>query len=409
MINGNAKNVPRLCPNWIDSFLEYTGAGSSPDIFRKWTAIGVLSGAVERRVWSFTKGAPLYPNCYIVLTGPPGVGKSVPLSKAEGILRKVEKLHVAPSSVTTASLIDTIAASEISLTTIYPVKQDIKFNSLIVVASELGIFMPAYESQFINTLIKLYDGELYEERRRKGKKEHTRIDSPSLTILGGTTPAYLNGTLPDGAWDQGFTSRTIFIFHGDETLGDIFGESEGENRQLQDLLIKDLNAIRLMYGKMTWTKAAMSKVEAWNKSGRAPVPEHGKLLHYNSRRLAHLLKLSMVASIAENNSMEITLEHVEVAFNWLFEAEHYMPDIFKSMGISEDARAMQDLHYYVMKLAAKSPNKMVSEHILVGFLRDRVPSHSVMRVLDVMVNSRDLKKHFVDGRPWYTAEVKVPY
>ena len=407
--SGNANATPRLCQNWIDSFLDYTSASSSPEIWRRWTAIGVLAGVVERRVWSFTKGAPLFPNCYILLTGPPGIGKSACLGKAEILLRRVEKLHVAPSSMTTASLIDTLAGSEVSMTSIYPVKQDIKFNSLIVMSSEFGIFLTAYESGFINTLNKLYDGEFYEERRRTGKKEHTRIDAPSLTIIAGTTPSYLNTTLPDGAWDQGFTSRSILIFHGEEILdGVIFGEPTApeEEKKQSDILLKDLNTIRLMYGRMTWQPEAMMRVELWNREGRKPLPEHGKLTHYNSRRLAHLLKLSMVASIAESNEMTVTVANVETAFEWLLEAERLMPDIFRSMGISEDARAMQDLHYYVMKLAAKAPNKMVSEHVLVSFLRDRVPSYSVMKIIEIMVGSHDLKKHYADNQVWYTAQAR---
>jgi len=362
-------------------------------------------------VWSFTKGSNLYPNCYIVLTGPPGVGKSVVLTKAETLLRKIEKLHVAPSSVTTASLIDTLAASDVSFTEIYPVKLDIKFNSLFVLSSELGIFMTAYETQFINTLNKLYDGELYEERRRTGKKEHTRIDAPSLAIIAGTTPAFINTTLPDCAWDQGFTSRTIFVFHGEETKGTVFGKATDSVHQerIRDMLVQDAREARKMYGEMEWDLDAQTMIEVWNENGRKPIPEHNKLTHYNSRRLAHILKLSMIASIAESNEGRIRAGHVELAFKWLFEVEDNMPDIFATAGVVGDARAMEDLHYFVMMTAKHSENKMVGEHLLYKFLQKKVPSYSIPKVIEVMVASHDLIKHYDGGRTWYTAGVKLKH
>src|SRR5262245_36320651 len=98
----------RRLPNWITSFMRLTEHLDTPEIFRRWAAISVLSSVLERKVWNRTKGRPLYPNLYIVLVGTPGAGKSAIVSYCEKLLRALEEIHVAPSSVTSASLVDAL-------------------------------------------------------------------------------------------------------------------------------------------------------------------------------------------------------------------------------------------------------------------------------------------------------------
>lgn len=367
-----------------------------------------MSAALERKVWSRTKGSNLYPNLYTILVGPPGVGKSAVLSQSERLLRAVPELFVAPSSTTTASLVDTVNIAIRKIIRPNDTPNFVQFNSLQVVASELGVFLPAYDPAFMNTLTKLYDGELYEERRRTGKVNHLRIDQPQLSILGGTTPSYLNSFLPDGAWDQGFTSRTIFIFSGEPVRSNIFSE-ENEFASLEVAylaLVHDLKLIALLFGKMEWTEAAKAAIVEWDQEDLAPIPSHGKLTHYNSRRLAHVIKLSMIASVSRTSELIIEPEDFLVARRWLLEAEVLMPDIFLSMGLNADSRAMEDCWYFVYQTFSKT-KASVGEHHIVDFLSKRVPSYQVTKVIEIMVKSKMLKVEFKEGMPVYTPLPRV--
>src|SRR6476646_4910021 len=102
------KGSGRRLPNWISSFIRLTSNLETPDIFRKWAGISIISSVLERKVWSKSKGSQLFPNLYIVLVSPPGIGKSQIISRAENIIRQVPDIFVAPSSVTSASLVDTM-------------------------------------------------------------------------------------------------------------------------------------------------------------------------------------------------------------------------------------------------------------------------------------------------------------
>lgn len=349
---------------------------------------------MERRIWSKTKGSILYPNLYVILAATPGVGKSNILSVTETLLRKVPSIFVAPSSLTTAALIDTVALSKKQLAVTGLMNGTaLEYYSTQVIASELGVFLPAYDPPFMNTLTKLYDGEHYEERRRTGKVNHLIIERPLLSILGGTTPSYLNSFLPEGAWEQGFTSRTIFVFSNEKQRKPIWGDevSADVTHRLEVDLLADLTTISNLYGIMDWSQDSMDAITDWDEADMKPVPDHIKLAHYNSRRLAHLLKLCMVACMARSNDLRVEMCDFITAKGWLLEAEHVMPDIFNAGGRTIDSSAIEEAKFFLKKLYIRD-GRPVSEHLLVAFLRDRIPAHNIARVIEIMEKSRDIKR-----------------
>lgn len=334
-----------------------------------------------------------------MLVSPPGIGKSAIISHADKLLRNISEIFIAPSSVTSASLIDTLS---IAVRTVFHPTPTV-FNSVQVFSSELQNFLPAYEASIMGELTKLYDCELYEERRRTGKVQHVKIDNTQLSILAGTTPSYLNGFLPEGAWDQGFMSRTIMVFCDEAVNTAMFGTGEDEeHKQLYQDLLNDLRVVFKYFKQMTWTEMAQQAIMDWINNGEKPKPEHNRLLHYNTRRRVHLLKLSMVACIARGDTeLVVTPDDFTVALDWLLEVEALIPDIFKSMVVTGEARIMQDAHFHLVQIH-KGLNKPVPEHYLVSFLKDRIPSQNISKVIETMVKSRMLKQEFNSPLPCYT-------
>lgn len=381
---------------------------ASPSIFREWSAISLLSGAMERRIWVHTKGSNLFPNLYTILVGPPGVGKSAILSQVERLLRSVPDIFVAPSSVSAASLVDSIVLASRKIIRPNDVPSFVQFHYLTAIASELGVFLPIYDALFMNSLTKFYDGEPYEERRRTSAVKHVKIEHAHLCIIGGTTPSYLNGFLPEGGWDQGFTSRTIFIYSGESVYTPLFGES-GDYDGLEATylnLLRDLKVIGGLYGKMEWTREAATAIEAWNRAGCPPVPEHNKLTHYNTRRLAHVIKLCMIASISRSDELLITDIDYQRALGWLLDAEVRMVDIFHAKGVAGDSAAIEDCWDFIFRAYSKE-KKPIAEHRVVRFLAAKVASHNVSKVIEVMKQAGMIKLEMVDGRNGFIPAARV--
>lgn len=401
--------MPRKLSSFIDGFLRYTEGRGSPAIYRKWTAIFLVGAALERKAWITTAKGVLYPNQYLFLVGPAGVGKSLCTALSYNLLSSIRTsetpIHIAPTSVTKASLADALNKAERRIVKLHETPAITAFNSLQVVSNELGVFLPAWDGDFMSTLTDLWDNGRYHETRRTSKVE-INIPKAQLNILSSTTPAYLNSLLPEGAWEFGFMSRVINIYSGETEYTDIFAQLDHDGTEYKSL-VHDLADIYGIWGEFKITDEVKEAINTWARQGFRPRPDHPKLTHYSTRRLAHLLKLCIIACAASSSDRTIMLEHYAEALDWLVEAESYMPDIFKALKVGGDGRAMEECWYFAMKYWVRK-KEPVPEHLLITFLGEQVPAHSVDRILDVMVRAQLLTKKFMNsGQQGYEPKVRT--
>ena len=99
----------------------------------------------------------------------------------------------------------------------------------------------------------------------------------------------------------------------------------------------------------------------------------------------------MVASISRTSDLEITLEDYHVALGWLLEAETFVPDLFNSHGVAGDTAAIDDAWDFIFRAYNKEGQKAVLEQRVVNFLRTKVPSHSIMKIIEVMERAGIIK------------------
>lgn len=380
--------------SWVDGFLQYTSEIGSPMLFRKWTGIFTVAAALERKVWVRTNKGQLFPNMYVCIIGPAGVGKTVAASIAGDFLSQLEDHHIGSTSVTRASLIDDLRDANRSIVRLTDNPPTVNFNSLCVISNELGVLIPSYENDFMNILTDLWDCREYSERRRT-KDLKFKIQNPQLNLIAATTPSYLNNLIPEGAWDQGFLSRMLLVYSGESEPVDLFTETNRSEQQEHDLLA-DLRRISTLYGRMQFSEEAAEAITIWHKAKGPPTPDHPKLVNYNVRRTAHLLKLCQVACASTSDDLIITLDHYAEALDWLLEMEKFIPDIFKSMSAGGDSNVMRETWYHVYHLWMKE-RKPIAEHRIINFIQERTPAHNVGRILEVMVRGQIFKEELVAG------------
>jgi len=388
--------MQRKLSNWVDSFYEYSDNLSSPDVFRTWTAISTLAGVLERKVWAKTY-ANLYPNLYIFLVAPPGIGKTALTGIARKMWLGLPNQHVCSSSVTKASLMDELDAAKVIVTRPKEVPATVSFNSIKVGANELGVFLPTYDAEFMGALTDIYDGEGYSETRRS-MPDAINIPNPQINLLAATTPDYLGKLLPEGAWDQGFLSRVIMIYSGDRQLRNLWEEnpeSDKEKEVLRRHLTHDLKIIGNLYGEAKFTPEARKVINDWHMAGGPPAPEHPKLTNYNVRRTAHLLKLCLVSCVAVTNELVVSLDHVQTAMDWMIEAEHIMPDIFKALSTSSDLDVIKATWHFCYTLYLKKKHEPIPEYMLIQFLQEQVPTHRIEHFVKSLVGSKLLEEVFL--------------
>lgn len=316
----------------------------------------------------------LYPNLYTILVGHPGVGKTRTIMSGRKFLAELPEFHIAPTSMKMASLVDALLAAK--RTIIQLPEPAIEFNSMTLVVDEWTAFMHAFDDELVGGLTTFYDVVVPYEHHRRGKDIRIRIPKPQLNILAGSTPGNLVKFMPDFAWDQGFASRLILVYSGERLSGDDFAY---RRRDLPPEMVHDLKLIYSLTGEFTVEESYRKAVAEWRSGDEQPKPTHPKLVHYTTRRRAHIYKLSMVASVDNGNTLRLTEREFRVALGWLEEAELNMPSIFTEGATSVDARAMDEIRDYVAR-----QGKPVSEHRIVHFASNIVAAHNIIRVLHIM-------------------------
>ena len=386
----------RRLASFISTFIDETASLGSPKVFRKWTAISLIAATLEQKVWVRTSHN-LFPNLYVFLIAHPGVGKTRIINQAKFLSSQLPDPHIAPVSMTFASLVDALLDAKRSI--IRKPEGEIGYNSMYITADEMGAFIHKYDQEMIDGLSAFYDPTPYQQRRRTNDIK-IAIDSPQINMLAGSTPQNLMGFMPDKAWGQGFTSRIILVFSDERIVVDDFAD-HGPPKTAD--LIADLKHISNLFGRFTITEAYRAAVNNWKALGEPPTPSHPRLIHYITRRRVHLYKLSMVASVDRGDDMTLTEDDFLTAIGWLVEAETVMEDVFKAGATNADAAAMDEIQHFVR---INDSGMGVSEYRIVNFARERIPLTSITRIIEIMEKTGQLIAAGLDKRTnvrWFKA------
>jgi hypothetical protein len=373
--------------DWISSFLELTEGLPTPAVFRLWAGIFTVAACLERRCWLRTAFGTTYPNLFVLLAAPSGSGKSPAIVPARQLLYKSKTVVLAADDMTKAAFIDEMG--EHTRRVLYK-GETILYNPLCIMISELGTLVNAHDLEFFSLLSDLFDNkEVPHRSRRRGHNSGKAIDlpNPSVNIIAGTQPAFLGDLLPDAAWQQGFTARFLMIYAPGAPAVDMFAEREDQSH-LQAELVKGLQVRSKLLGEFRISEEAKDIIRLWMSGGLKPVPDHERLITYNSKRNQFVLKLAMVAAVSARGELHILAEDVERGKSWLLAAEHVMPDIFRDMVQRSDSALLSELHRYAwnlwLKSAARSEQrKLIHRSKLMEFLSLRCPADKAMRILEL--------------------------
>lgn len=329
-----------------------------------------------------SQGKKVYPNIYCGLVAHPGVGKTKTVYAARDYYLELPEPKLAPTSMTGAAMVKALEKSK--RTVMHMPEGTFSYNTMYVTADELTAFMAKYDEEAAGLMSHMYDVSAY-RRVRMTENQDTKIERPQLNLILGTQPSMLLNYLPERAWEQGFCSRTIFVFSDQRTVGDDFIETD---TALDPDLTHDLLSISGLVGGFGITEGYRTAVNNWRALGEPPVPTHPRLLHYCTRRRMHLYKLSMVSAIDRSDVLLLTVDDFNRALTWLINAETTMPDIFKAGAGNADARAMDEIYHFALTLSAQPMYKQgIPERKIINYARELVPMYSLDRLMKHMENA----------------------
>lgn len=374
----------RLLGDWLDGYMEYTYNSEPPMSFHLWTGISVLAGAMQRKVYMEWYVGRLFPNMYIALVGPSGrCRKSTAISFGWDLLKRIQGVRTSAQLVTQQQLIRDIKESVSTFTNVYT--GGIEFHcSMTVMSSELSTFLGNKNIDFLSMLTSMYDSEDEWEYRTKTQGTD-KINGLCLNLLGGTAPDWISTMIPQEAIGGGFTSRFIFVVERD--AGKIVPDPTltARQRALREKLLKDLEQIHLMAGKVKFTDIALEQYEDWYKGQRTKQPIEGKNFDgYCGRRAAHVRKLCLIMSASRGSSYMIDEHDLARAIKTLESAEATMPQAFSGLGRAR----YSDLTETVLDYMAQTNRKQFKHSELLRIFYRDIDSWTLGVIMQTLIEMR---------------------
>ncbi len=367
--------MARELSDWLDTYITYTDSSESPLSYHIWCGLSVIAGALQRRVY-LTWGIDqvIYPNLYVVLVGPSGrTRKGSALGIAKDLLKKIQGVSISPeSSSGREAMILAMKRASVSFTD--PTEGKEKMHcSLTTFSEELSVFLGQGDIKYLANLTDWYDSKEDWEYETIGRGKD-KLQGLCLNLMGATAPDWLQSMIPPEAVGGGFTSRVIFIVEERKRKTVPEHTITDEERTLQGQLVRDLERVSRLAGKITLTPEAKNEYISWyleqdkNLQEGKPVIEDPRFSGYCERRATHLRKLMILSSASRSDTLLISKPDFDRALSWLTEAEIKMPKTFGGLGRVRNSDILEQVKQYI-----KNMNVTTRKVLLAKFYRDLTP------------------------------------
>lgn len=387
---------PRNYPNFISAYENYCQYSEAPAIFHRWTAVSIIAGALQRKVWVDQKFFQWTPNFYIIFVAPPGiVSKSTTASIGMNLLRKVHDVNFGPASVTWQALTQSLSNSCREI----PDGEGgyLPMSCITISSSEFGTFLNPADKEMVDVMVDLWDGQIGVWEKATKTQGNDTIINPWINLVACTTPAWISGNFPDYMIGGGFTSRCMFVYAEEKRkLVAYPGYQEFEDfSHTAQRLIEDLEQISLMVGEYRLSPEALEWGEEWYKNH---YEREEKLLDkerfggYLARKQTHIHKTAIVLAAAESNELIIQKSHLVEAEKMVTELEAHMPKVFGLIGRSQDAKFVEAVKIFIEK------NPIIDKSVLVHHLMQTMGLDEINRGLDALIAAGQIKQQVAGSR-----------
>ena len=346
----------RRLSNWLDSYMEYTHKNESPSNFHYWTALWALSAAIERKAWLDFGYFTIYPNLFVILTGPPASHKGTAAGIANKIVTKVEGINIGPDVTSIQSLI-------YDLGEVKKGEGTQAHCSMALLSTEWSTFLGDRDRYLCNMMCKLYDCD---ERFKKGTKTQgtDRLQNVYLTMLACSTAKQIGDCLPHSAIGGGFTSRCIFVVEDEaKHKRNPRPRLTQHEKHLKECLIHDLQHIHnTLTGSFSFTYGGGEFFDDWYINRKEMLEIDEKFHHYCDRKPIHVESVAMLLSAARGDSMRIGAGEIADSIQLLDSIEPRMPEALGGVGLSSTSPVIS------MIVALLRKNKKLTTRQLQGYL-----------------------------------------
>lgn len=407
----------------------------------------MISAALQRRVYLGSDERPLFGNQFIILVGPPATGKGLTLIPIDEILRyhKLKRFKIptkeevanTPTQGQTEAAMAMLAEfetannkplngafSKLSRTeeplripiaaqaTTYEAlvrahSQAIRsmipsdktsrliksgmytHSSICFCLEEISSLFKKHQESVVQYLITAFDCQTYKNDTKTQGTDY--VVNSCLNFLGGTTPAFMKETFDTKLLNDGFSSRTIFVYE-EEPRGYCFDLAIYSKEQLdaKKQIIDHVDKLTEIFGLVTYAPDARDFIKHYVEEliGRQKLRTNSspKLEAYYGRKRVHVQKLAMAIHFAESTTMVIELADCKRAIELLDMLEQKMDKALNVGGRNPLGRVAERVYKFLERVGPRDTAEIWAEFV------DEVNAQENLEVLDFLLKAGRVRK-----------------
>lgn len=285
-----------------------------------------------------------------MIMGNPSVRKSAAIKIGQRLLKKTNYNKLAPDRMSRQSFLEELyrmnqVPAEDELDAILDnTIEDVRGqpSEMTIHAGEFIDYIGQNDKDYLMLLTNLYDN-LDSYSNPKVTRNSASVSRPTVNMLAASTPENLNMAFPQNMMDTGTMSRLLFIYSPPVGTKILF-PSGSTSPEAEASALAWLKAIEGFQGDAKVSPEAEQVLEAIYSEAK-PVDDP-RLSFFHSRRLIHLLKISMLVS-ATKLEHTISADTVLEANTYLCSAEVLMPKALGNFGISRTSNIVHAMLSYI--------------------------------------------------------------
>lgn len=358
--------MPRLLQkSWLDSYLDYQANTENPREYNLWSGISVVSSALKRQVHIWYRQFQLYPNQYVILVGPAGIGKGSAINPAVAIAEEAGVINYIKDKITPEQLIEKLTtgfaktvptaagSNTVSITT---------DHTAGILALEFPVFLASHDSMH-SLLCAFWDQSKFTyETKNKGRYS---VDNLSVSLIGGCVPDFVRSLSRDrmAPITGGFTARTIWVYATErfQYIADQFDAPSTNTKKLKDDLVNDLKHIATLNGVITLDDKAKKLWASVYQQHNAKQTQFDSdaTSTFRSRISTHIVKTAIAISVSESDSLCITEPQLARAIEIVEKVRDKIDIVFRCIGESPVAVSQDRIRSYIEEVGLVSRSALL--------------------------------------------------
>lgn len=358
-----------LNKSWHEAFLQCVSPHTeAPDCFLTWSAFSLIGAALKNNV-RFEDGVyVIYPNQFVVLVAPPGIGKGTAMNFIEHMIEENKAnplVNTLSDRITAEKIIERIADGWTTAPRF--VNQQLSIgtteHSCLLFSTELRVLLSASDWMLSFLEESWSETSFNYQTKNQGSKF---ISEMCCSMLAASVPDFLRNVNKSRDSSMvitgGFSSRCLFIYAENPSKDLPWPKPLKKyppSKAIYDNLLIDLQAISSLRGEFSVDTSARIIFEDFLKKNRVANGDDSEAVaNFKARIRAHALKLAMVMSVSRGDSLIINNFDMLNAITELNKILVTLEKIFRGAGDSDIAPLISIVQNYIEKKGTASRQEM---------------------------------------------------